>query len=80
MTRAGGERLRPRVGSGFGFAPPLSRTLPLHSEIRCDETVLAHFASEACSVFFVPIIAQKKEEKKALVTEFRNFHVLLSFF
>jgi len=64
----------------FGFAPPLFRTLPLHSEIRCDETVLAHLASEACSVFFVPIIAQKKEEKKALVTEFRNIHVLLPFF
>ena len=31
----------------FWFFPPsLPKTLPLHSEIRCDETVLAHFASE----------------------------------
>ena len=40
---------------GFWFLPSslllpffTHETLPLHSEIRCDETVLAHFASEEC--------------------------------
>ena len=75
---------------GFLFPPPspllpffTHETLPLHSEIRCDdETVLAHFVSGFrgrlptytvhCRFPFLRGLAQKKS-KKTLVTDFRTF-------
>ena len=64
VTQAG-EVLRLRRGGGFfGFSPSLPKTLPLHSEIRCDETVLAHFASKGCLLCLFRSYRRSEDRRK----------------
>ena len=47
------------------LTPSLPKTLPLHSEIRCDETVLAHFCKRRMfSLSFPPFLSSLRGDKK----------------